>query len=85
VTAPTSAVPDFAAAAAALDATTSPDDVFGPIPQDGNLADATRRYRRLARLVHPDIAANPASAQGASSGWASCGRTTPLRQAQAAR
>ncbi len=56
MTATAGRVADFAAAATLLDAATDPAGVFGPIPQEGDLADATRLYRRLARLVHPDLA-----------------------------
>jgi len=49
-------ITDFAAAANVLDRASDPRDVFGPLPPDGDLSAALRTYRRLARLVHPDLA-----------------------------
>lgn len=56
-------VTDFAAAAIVLDTAGSPHDLFGPTPTDGNLTEATRRYRGLARLIHPDVAPDRPVAQ----------------------
>ncbi|HKA67854.1 MAG TPA: molecular chaperone DnaJ [Actinomycetes bacterium] len=61
MTRPANAV-DFDSAAAILDAAANPIDLFGPIAADGNLTGAIHRYRRLARLVHPDVAPDAARA-----------------------
>jgi serine/threonine protein kinase len=49
-------ITDFATAAILLDSANDPREVFGPLPADGDLSGAVRAYRRLARLVHPDLA-----------------------------
>lgn len=56
---PGAQVTDGASAAALLRAARRPEDVFGPLPPDGDLGEAARVHRHLARHVHPDRAWSP--------------------------
>ncbi|MEZ0066486.1 serine/threonine protein kinase [Streptacidiphilus sp. MAP12-20] len=69
----------FEEALAALAAARGPDDLFGGYPTDA--AAAARRYRRLARLLHPDTAPPGRRAEAA----AACAALNRLRAAQQAQ